>query len=229
MSRQSWSDHILGFYICQSCEFIDRDSQRTQVGYPCPRCNVPSPGGLRYFALPIPTVGDLIGELHPLPELDAPDPTVAIPIPESHQFALLVFFCTLAEVLLQHFIQRYMASLSIPRPIQDKLLADNKGTRRRIDTLFPALVGVKWKDAVSHVSARSGTDYSATMGFAAEAAEKRNLVLHLGNQWAMPPEMPERCFTETATLIRFFVELHNSYLARPPVQAGTPAGMIPAA
>jgi len=224
--RQSWSDHVLGFHICQSCEFIDRDARRTQVGFPCPRCSVPSPGGLRYFALPIPTVADLIGELHPLPELDVPDPAAALPIPESHQFALLVFFCTLAEVLLQHFLQRYMARLSIPHPIQDKLLKDNMGTRRRIESLFPALVGVKWKDAVTQVSASSGTDFSATIGFAAEAAEKRNLLLHLGNQWAIPPEMPERCFAEVAPLIRFFVELHNAFLARPFDRTGAAPGMI---
>ena len=166
----------------------------------------------------------MIGELHPLPELDAPDPAASITIPESHQFALLVFFCTLSEVLLQHFLQRYMASLSIPRPIQDKLLADNKGTRRRIESLFPTLVGVKWNDAVKQVSASLNTDYSETIRFAAEAAEKRNLLLHLGNQWAIPSRMPERCFAETAPLVRFFVELHNEFLAKPVPETGTAAG-----
>ena len=229
MPRQSWSDHILSYYLCQSCAYVDTDAMRVQVGHPCPRCSSPSPGGLSYFALPIPTVGDLIGELHPLPELDAPDPTARLPIPDSHQFALLVFFCTLAEVLLQHFLQRYMDHLAISLTVQQRLLSDSSGMKRRLDNLFPSIVGVKWNDAVKTVSATSGTDFVQTVTFAAEAAAKRNLLLHLGNQWAIPQEMPERCFNETAPLLRLFVELHNAFLARPVNPLMPPATPTPAA
>ena len=198
-----------------------------QVNYPCPRCGSPSPGGLSYFALPIPTVGDLIGELNPLPELDSPNPSAKLPIPDGHKFALLVFFCTLAEVLLQHFLQRHMDSLTIPLPVQRRLLSDNSGVKRRLDNLFPSIVGVKWKDAVKTVSANSGKDFSQTVAFAAEAAAKRNLLVHLGNQWAIPQAMTERCFNETSPLVRLFVELHNAFLARPVNAPNPPNSSIP--
>ena len=224
MPRQTWSQFILGYYICEACRIIDRDTGRVEIGHPCSACGAPGKRALSYFALPIPTVADLIGELHPLPDLDD-DPTKEMPpIERSHQFALLVFFCTLGEVLLLHFLQHCMQRLSIPLSIQERLLNDNLYMKQRIERLFPPLTGLTWQEALSALKAESGQDYEPTASFFKEAADKRNQLLHLGNEWAVPPDMPERCFDETAPLIKLFVGLHNLVIADKPAVVGGDSG-----
>lgn len=216
MARQKFSEFIENYYLCKSCGIVDGDYERIQVGHECSRCGVPGDGALSYFMFSVSTTADLIGELHPLPDLYSIEPEAQITdIKESHDLALLVFFCTLGEILLQHFLQRCMANQKIPVKVQDRLLDDNRFVKQRIDKLFPMLTGDKWTKAIQKVIEKSGEDYSKTVKFYIEANEKRNQLLHLGNKWIVPSGFATECFDNTAPLVKLFVELHNEYLAMP--------------
>jgi hypothetical protein len=161
-------------------------------------------------------IADLIAELYPLPDLDIP--VLIIPSsdpPESHRLAILVFFCTLGEILLQQFLERCMLRLNLPTQIQKRLLQDNLFPPQRIERLFPILTGASWKQAVSAASKHAETNFQSTVIFYKEASEGRNLLLHLGNKWAVPTDMARKCFDQIAPLIKLFVELHNTCLAKP--------------
>ena len=219
MPRQTYSQFITGYFECETCGVVDRDDLRIQVGYRCPRCGAPGESALCYFTLPVAAICDLIGELYPLPDLDAtPFPQVAPPIRDSHQLALLVFFCTLGEVLLQHFLERCMNGMAIPADIQTRLLADSLYPKQRIERLFPILAGAKWSDAVAAAGAHDGADFTPTVAFYIDATEKRNELLHRANVWVVPQNMARQCFEQTVPLLRLFVALHNTYLIKP-VQA----------
>lgn len=173
-------------------------------------------GTLGYFMLSVSTTADLIGELHPLPDLNNIEPEAQVVVTkESHDLALLVFFCTLGEILLQHFLQRCMANQNIPVKIQDRLLEDNLYVKQRIEKLFPMLTGDKWSQAIQKVTEDSHEDYGKTVEFYIEANSKRNQLLHLGNKWIVPSGFATECFDNTAPLVKLFVELHNEYLAKP--------------
>jgi len=216
MIRETWTHFIQGYYICQSCEVVDRDNNRSIVGYKCPRCSIPSPGGNIYYDITVGAIADLIAGFYPLPDLDSSSSTGPIPDPpESHRLAILVFFCTLGEVLLQQYLERGMIRLGLPLEIQNRLLQDNMFTTKRIQRLFPILTGVPWQEAVKTVSKRAKTDFKKTVDFYIEANGKRNLLLHLGNKWAVPSDMAKQCFDNIAPLIKLFVEFHNTYLVKP--------------
>src|ERR1700690_2876089 len=194
MLRQSWTDFIHDYYYCQSCGLVDRDVDRMQVGHPCKRCGARSPAALSYFDMTIAAVADLIGDLYPLLDPSSLAQTdQVVNHPESNRLGVLVFFCTLGEVLLEHFLQRCMVNMKIPRKLQQKLLNDNLFAKQRISQLFPILVNASWADAVKVASHNSGIDFQTTVKFYLEATEKRNLLLHLGNKWAVPPDMAKGC------------------------------------
>jgi len=215
LTRQSWTDFILGYYICQSCWFVDRDDERIRVGYPCGRCGVPSPGGFTYFDITVGAIADLIAEFYPLP-----DPTLHTPLNntepprESHSLAILVFFCTLGEILLQHFLECCMLNLNIALNVRKRLFDDNF-FKQRLDNLFPSLVGVSWKNAVKAAAKNSHAEFQSAVDFYIVASKRRNKLLHLGEKWDMPPDMAKRCFDNMVPLIRLFIELNNTYLAKP--------------
>jgi hypothetical protein len=216
MARQKFSDFIQGFYLCESCGIVDRDDDRINIGHKCSRCGVPGKRALQYFMLTVDTTADLIGELHPLPDPFSIEPEEQLnTTKESHDLALLVFFCTLGEILLQHFLQRCMSAQSIPAKVQNRLLDDNRFAKQRIDKLFPMLTGDKWKKAIKKVTERSQEDYGKTLEFYVEATKKWNQLLHLGNKWVIPPDFATKCFDNTAPLVKFFVYLHNEYIALP--------------
>jgi hypothetical protein len=216
MPRQTWRDYFLHFYVCESCAVVDRDDERVRPGHPCKRCGSPSNMGVIYFDSTVGDIADLIAGFYPIPDPELGQPiSPVIAIPESHSLAILVFFCTLGEILLQHFLERCMINLQIPYKVQQRLLDDNLFARQRITRLFPILTGAKWSDAVKVVSDRSKTDLQSTINFYIEANEKRNQLLHVGNTWDVPPDMAKNCFDNIAPLVQLFIELHNEYITKP--------------
>jgi hypothetical protein len=216
MARQKFSDFIGEYYLCRSCGIVDTDHERIRKGHECSRCGVPGDGALGYFKFTVGTTADLIGELHPLPDLYSIEPESEVAVAaESHNLALLVFFCTLGEILLQHFLQRCMSDQKIPIKVQDRLLGDNLFVKQRIDKLFPMLIGEKWTKAIKNITEKSREDFVKVVEFYVDANEKRNQLLHLGNKWAVSAEFDTQCFDNTAPLVKLFVALHNEYLAKP--------------
>ena len=48
--------------VCQFCHVVDRDHERSRVGYVCPTCGKESEGGRLYFSINIDILVDLMQE-----------------------------------------------------------------------------------------------------------------------------------------------------------------------
>ena len=216
MSREPWIDFPLGYYICPSCEIVDRDKDRTLVGHKCSRCGTPSSGGIAYFDRTVCTITDFITELYPMPDLDSPSSIGSFPHPsESHRLAILIFFCMLGETLQQHFLERCVSRSNFSPKIQASLLQDILHPLEHIEQPFQTLTGATWQQAVKAASKHANNDFILTLYFFKIAVKKRNQLLRLGNKLAVTPGMAKQCITNMAPLINLFVELHNVYLMKP--------------
>jgi len=212
---QPLSTLLADFMICQSCRVVDRDQKRMRVGYPCPRCRVSGNGARGYFSISVHSLIDLMQEFyHIKDERDYhSDKTPVRQQKGNHRLAVVIFFCTLGEVLLEHFLEHLMLRTGLPRSIQKRLLDDNIFVKQRVEKLFPALTGVRWKVAVRTLTKGKQLDYLKATEFYEEVVEKRNLFLHQGNKWAISKEMPEKCLRQIWPMLNLFVGLHNSYVA----------------
>jgi hypothetical protein len=135
----------------------------------------------------------------------------------NHHLAVIIFFVTFFDLLLEHFLRQKMIVAKLPFEIQDRLLDDSRYTPRRINRLFPTLTGTKWSAAVSVMRSRAELDYEDSVAFYDRAREIRNRLVHEGAQWIVPEEMPKQCIEHLNSLVNLFVALHNEYcLTRPP-------------
>ena len=214
---QRLSTLLANFMICQSCEIVDRDQERMRVGYQCPRCGVAGQGARGYFPISVSTLIDLMQEFYHLKHGSDVDSDEASNTRNqgNHQLAVVIFFCTLVEVLLQHFLEQRMSRMGLSHEIQERLLNDNIFVKQRVQKLFPTLTGVKWKETIKMLSKRVELDYVEATKFCEHAAEKRNFFLHSGNKWAIPNDMPEKCIREIWPIVNLFVSLHNEFITQP--------------
>jgi len=212
--HQKLSTLLSFFMICTSCKIIDRDHERITVGYQCPRCGVAGHGGRNYFPTSVHSLIDLMQEFYHLKNVPDEDFEIQSNQKEgNHQLAVVILFCTLVEVLLQHFLERLMSSIGLSPKIQERLLNDNMNVQQRVQKLFLALTDAKWKETIEKLSERVDLDYVKTIEFYKQASEKRNYFLHRGNKWAIPKDMPEKCLLEIWPTVNLFVSLHNEFIA----------------
>ncbi len=209
ITRQSLSTLVAGFYACQFCGVVDRERRRQEVGYPCPRCGNKGEGGSLHFGLSIHALINLMQEsFHQ-------ESTQSSRLPGSgnaHKLAVVIFFCTLGEVLLLHFLRELMYALQLPTSVQERILNDNLFSKKRVEKVFPSLVDEKWATVVKELSKNSKLDYEKTVKFYLQAVEARNSFLHAGNKWAVLKGMPEECMEEIWPLMNLHAELHNRFV-----------------
>ena len=212
--NQRLSTILTDFMICQSCGIVDKDRERMRVGYECPRCGIPGKHGMIYFPTSVQSMIDLMQAFYHVKQKVPPDSVVATGQNENnYQLAVVIFFCTLAEVLLEHFLSKLMDKKKLPRKIQARLLDDNLSINRRSQKLFTTLTGAKLKNAVSKLGEGGALDFSETIRFYRHASRERSNFLHKGYKWAVTQDMPQQCIRHIWPLILLFVALHNEYIA----------------
>ena len=219
ITEQPWINIIAGFAYCSNCLFVDRDVSRGFEGIPCSRCGHPSDGFHNYYSITITNLIDLIQDFYFLsPHKESP----AFDYPENfydpktiNKFAILVFYCTLGETLLENLLLWIMSSLDLPDTLRQKLLKDNRFQSQRAQDLFPSLVGEKWNKAIVALSKSSIFDYSKTMELYLEVVNYRNDLLHLGKTWSLPENLPDECVDHLESLMYLFVDMHNRYIPKP--------------
>lgn len=199
---QNLSTLIANHCECAHCGIVDRDPNRIRVGYPCPHCKKEGDGGETYFHFGILSAINLMQEFHQTSK-------------DSHKLAVVVFFCTLVEALLENLIREQMCAQKISGKVQERLLSDNLRSEQRVNKLFPALFNATWKEAVAKAArAHPKMDYTGTLDFFLKVVKVRNKVLHPpGSRW-IPLDMPQQCLRRTPALLELFVWLHNYYIAR---------------
>lgn len=209
ISGQSLSTLVADFHVCQFCGVVDRDPERMKVGYPCPNCSQRSNGGLLYFGLPTHALINLMQEsFHQRAIQSNHFPTSG----NAHKLAVVIYFCTLGEVLLEHFLRELMLALQLPTRVGNRILDDNLSTKERVEKVFPSLVGEKWKTVVKELGKNAQLDYEQTVEFYRKVVRARNPFLHSGNKWAIPAGMPAECMEEIWPLMNLHVELHNRFI-----------------
>ena len=205
---------VADFYICGYCKIVDRDDKRGIVGHPCSNCGKPSPDGMWYFPVQIHSLINLMQEQY---HLQPPTNTQKRYILEAeevptHQIAVIILFCTLWEVLIDHFLVNLMSALKLPESVAERLLADHKYRDGRIGKLFPSLTGDKWADIMAELTSQSELDFIETEKFYLRVRDARNEFLHKGNSWAIAAQMPEQCLRNLWPSLSLFVSLHNHYV-----------------
>lgn len=206
---QQLSTVIANHCECDNCHVVDRDINRARMGYLCPKCGAKSEGGNTYFHFCILSMIDLMQEFYHTSSKGAGGLSV-----DSHKLAVVVFFCTLVETLLENLLREGMCIQKIPGQVQERLLSDNLTSKQRINKLFPALFDDKWQDAISVASrAYPKMKYNIALSFFIKVVGARNKFLHPpGNKWAIKYDMPSQCLRQTPVLISLFVWLHNHYI-----------------
>ncbi len=202
------------YFICRNCYIVDRDLRRSAVGYKCPRCGFCGEGSTSYYGTNVFSLLDLMQEFYFLKSERHEQKKMINPEKkEDHHIAIVILFCSLAEVLLNHLLNQIMDKKDIPFEVQERLLHDNLNVVQRIDKLFPSLTGMKWKKAIEKVDKRSKYDYKSTISFYQETNAARNAFLHKGYISAITEGMPIRCLDNAEPLINLFVDLHNHFVA----------------
>lgn len=129
--------------------------------------------------------------------------------PQAPAIGAILFFCTLREVLLNHFLLTLLRAQRVPEPVIEKLLEDNKLARQKFAGLFSAVVGKSWKEAVLEASTFDGTDFQPVSKLMLEAATIRNEFMHEGKGWAATRDVATNCINSLFALFSLFVALHN--------------------
>jgi hypothetical protein len=211
VTTQPLSTLVADFFVCGDCGIVDRDEERCLKGRPCSACGDPSRGGHSYWGIRVDALIDLIQEAYHRPDPPDRGPLLNAAV-ASQKLAVVIFFCTLGEVLLDHFLVECMLALQIPPQVRERLLEDSLSARQRVDRLFPTLTGTTWRKAVSSLDQGSSLGYSATVVFYLGVMEHRNTLLHSGSVWAVRPEVPEECLRRIPPLLNLFGVLHNTFV-----------------
>lgn len=202
IKSQRLSTLLSDFSICKSCQIVDR----IHNGTPCPACNIQSAVGRSYFRMSVHQMIDLMQEYY---HTESPQ---LFKKSDSHKVAIVIFFCTLAEILMEWFLINLMNAKELSVEIQDRMLEDNKYLEQRTNKLFPSLTGDKWKDVVNKLSDEVELDYNATSEFYKVVNKARNVFVHRGSIYSIKSEMPQECIENIWPLINLFVSLHNHYV-----------------
>lgn len=212
VKSQKLSLLLADFQLCRHCQIVDRDLNRLRVGYECPVCSTPSPGGMMYFGLSIHTLINLMQEaFHAASQIHDELTEITIET-DAHNISVVLFFCTLREILLNHLIGELCQAHKIPESIHKRLIADNRLHTQKQERLLPSLVGKKWKELIQEQNQQAQIDYEALNDFLQKAVKARNKFTHEGSKWGIDRQLAVGCIRQISPLLNFYVGVHNSYV-----------------
>jgi hypothetical protein len=218
IKHQSLGPVLADFHICQHCHIVDRDSDRIMVGHPCSNCEKPSPSGRGYFNLSVHSLINLMQEFFHKDQSEETGPSCSdsrlygILSKKNSKVAVIVFFVTLREILLENLLYDLMIAQELPGNVCKRLFADSPTHRQRLENLFPSLAGVTWKMALNTVNKKCELDYVALDSFVRNIVNARNKFLHKGSKYAITEKMAEECLRNIWPLLNLHVYLHNEYV-----------------
>ena len=214
IDNQPASIVVCSHLICASCAVVDRDRGRMKRGHVCSICGVPGEGGRLSFPISIHILVDLIQQAY-----HSHSPTGPLGGPNGEDVGTVLYFCTLREALLNHFLVGHLRTQKVPVSIIEKLLDDNRLASQKFGGLFASTIGKKWSEAVAHVSVSTRTQFEPVSQLMRRAAELRNLFLHEGAAWSMTRDFSTECINNVPTMVKLFVALHNDFI-HPTVHGG---------
>ena len=222
-------DYLVGKWcICQSCKIVDDDRGRSAVGSKCPTCGAISEGSQMYFFMSVHTLIDLMKEAfttEPIISNEGTDFQYQI---NTHYISVLIFFCTLREILIYQLIRELCIAQNISKNVYERLNSDNKLYIQKQNKLFPSLAGIKWVDALRELSEETENDYISLNDKIIELVEYRNKFIHhplsrhiLFKIFDINKDVAEDCIKHIHILVQLFVDLHNKYVHKKVVKKTT--------
>jgi hypothetical protein len=202
---------IANHQTCGHCMVVDQHMERLERGYLCPICKMPGNTGYAFFDLNILTLIDLIQEAFHTKPWKTPE--FEHVNNNAHSLSVLIFFCTLREILLERIIYNLMNLHEIPKCDRDRLLSENRMFSAKRDKLFPNLLGMKnWKEAIKTLQGKTGNDYKEINAFLKAASDMRNDILHEGDKWSFEEHMKYDCLENIPALLGLYVDFHNAFI-----------------
>ena len=193
---------------CKTCAVVDRDWERMRKGHVCSTCGTPGEGGRLYFPISIHILVDLIQQAFHSNVSTTPPRG-----PQGPDVGTVLYFCSLREALLNHFLVSALNAQKVPMALIERLLDDNKLAVQKFGGLFTSVTGAKWAVAVSQVS--RSMSFRCVSELMVKAAGLRNTFLHEGSAWTITREVSTECINAVPNMVQLFVELHNEYIHRP--------------
>lgn len=201
---------LADFQICRECGVVDRDHGRIQYGHKCSVCGTPGEGGLMYFDMSVLTLIDLMQEAFHGSGGHRGNQSGSVR--EGHIISVVLFFCTLREVLLNRLIDRLCKTQNIRKSIYERLLTDSNTYTLRQNNLLPSLTGKKWKALIAEESQCSQLDYIGLDKFLKTTVDSRNKFMHEGKWRGIDNILAGNCIDHIWPLLNFYVALHNRYV-----------------
>lgn len=174
IDTQDASTLVCDYMICQRCGVVDRERSRMVVDTPCPACHQPAGVARLHFPINVHILVDLIQQAY-----HSYAPVGPAAGPQAHTIGPVLFFCTLREVLLNHFLLARLRAENVNQALIEKLLDDNKLASQKFAGLFVAVTEKSWLDAVGDASAADGTNYRPVSDLMQKAAKVRNEFLSM--------------------------------------------------
>ena len=193
--------------ICAACAVVDGDWDRMKRGHKCSTCGIPGEAGHLYFPISIHILVDLTQQAY-----HSQSPTGPPGGPNGEDVGTVLYFCTLREALLNHFLVGLLKSQKVPVPLIEKLLDDNRLASQKFGGLFASATGKKWSEAVAQVSASSKLQFEPASQLMRHAAELRNQFLHEGAAWSITRAVSTECINAIPLMVELFVALHNDFI-----------------
>jgi len=126
------------------------------------------------------------------------------------QLAVIVFFVSLREILMVHFLKALMYAKQSPDDVWKRL--DNYSHAKRTEKLFPRLTEMKWEDTIEELDKKYELDYVKLNDSIKKIVDARNKFLHDGIAAAINPNMVEECMKNISPLLNLHVSLHNRFI-----------------
>jgi hypothetical protein len=132
---------------CKHCRWVSRSNkeERFSKGQQCSECGNVNNTNLLFYPMNIWMLIDLIQDAyHSQPLIERRDYIQSRP----HDVSVVIYFCTLREVLLSNLINNLIATENVSDAVRDRMLSDNKFHRQKQNPLFHSRAGDNWKDAL---------------------------------------------------------------------------------
>ncbi len=207
IDNQDASTLVCDFMICERCGKVDREHSRMVVNSLCPACKQPAGVARLYYPINVHILVDLVQQSY-----HSYAPVGPISGPQAPAVGVILFFCTLREALLNHFLLAFLCAENVKTSLIEKLLDDNKLASQKFTSLFNAVVGKSWCEAVGDASSLDATNYQSVSDLMKSAASIRNEFLHEGTGWSATREVATECVNSLPALFALFVALHNVYV-----------------
>jgi len=212
IDNQRFSTLFASYFSCSKCGYVTDDLEILNAKSPCKHCGSTNHRAYFHFRMGVLIMVDLMQEYYHLQPSESPLLKALGKGHVNHLLAIIIYYCSLGELLFEDFLVKYMIKASIPSSIQGELLKDISMDKRL--GLFHALTGKRFKTVVKQLSQRSKVDYNRVVSFYLQVRNERNTFLHTGNKFLIKKDMIDNCLIDTPSLIQLFVDIHNLFIAK---------------